>query len=394
MKIDYVATAEAHALLATIGRTEDLRLSPDNRRLAIAAFHRQQIALFDIHFDSSGSEARIELSNPRTLTSSHLQAPHGLDFIDEQHLLVANRKGQLCLFRLPEDSHAPIADAIPIDLPDRPFDSPGSLAVRRLDERLCEVWVCDNFVHRVVHLRLDYRSGYVEHRTAQLEKWLDVPDGVALNPHNQWLAVSNHNLQSVMLYGNPDSVQPSSDPQAILGGLHYPHGLRFSRSGRQLLVADAGAPYVHAYQTGVGGWQGVLMPCRSWQVVDTALFQREQKNPQEGGPKGIDLDNTQRFLAVTCSGMPLAFFDLGSQLQTDPPADCITPATPYSASQVHIELQRLQQNRSERQHAAGIVERAAEAEAWVQAMQRSRSWRLTAPLRWLAGRLRRSGATQ
>jgi len=243
--------------------------------------------------------------------------------------------------------------------------------------------VCDNSAHQVSRYRLDYRSGRVEHSEALLKQWLDIPDGIDLSQNQQWLAVSNHNLQNVMLYANPGALPATAEPQGLLGGLHYPHGIRFSHDARQILVADAGAPYVHLYREGPLGWHGVHMPCRSLAVVSAEIFQREQRNPQEGGPKGIDLDRTGRILAVTCSGMPLVFFDLAQPLQDASAPAVATPAQdPHAAGQVRIELQRQQRGHAERKE-------LAEAKAAVQAMRHSSSWRLTAPLRRVIAILRR-----
>ncbi len=394
MKIEYVATPEVHAVIAALGRTEDLRLSPSNQRLAIAAFRRQQVALFDICIDSSGAEPTVELSNARILASPHLQAPHGLDFIDDDHLLVANREGQLCLFNLPADSQTSITELVLITPQDLPLHSPGSLSVQRIDQRLCDILVCNNFTHVVTRHRLDYRTGSLESSDTILGKWLDVPDGIDAGHSHRWLAVSNHNMQSVLLYDNRHALHPHTDPQGVLTALHYPHGLRITRDDRHILVADAGAPYVHIFRSNGQGWQGVHVPHHSVRVLDEETFRREQRNPQEGGPKGIDLDRQERLLAITCSGEPLAFFDLRNTLNNShiQPAAELPPDNGQAATQVQFELQRQQQNLLTRKQATQTERQAAEAAAWVSAMRRSRSWQLTAPLRWVNGRLQRKRA--
>ena len=45
--------------------------------------------------------------------------------------------------------------------------------------------------------------------------------------------------------------------------------------------------------------------------MDDATFLRGRYNPEEGGPKGIDVDRDMSVLATTCEHQPLAFFDLG-----------------------------------------------------------------------------------
>ena len=38
------------------------------------------------------------------------------------------------------------------------------------------------------------------------------------------------------------------------------------------------------------------------------MFQRGRTNDAEGGPKGVDIDNSGTILVVTCEEQPLAFF--------------------------------------------------------------------------------------
>jgi len=45
-------------------------------------------------------------------------------------------------------------------------------------------------------------------------------------------------------------------------------------------------------------------------VLDDDTFNRGRANPQEGGPKGLDLDRSGKVMAVTCEEQALAFFSL------------------------------------------------------------------------------------
>ena len=80
-----------------------------------------------------------------------------------------------------------------------------------------------------------------------LSKDLDIPDGIAQSADGQWIAVSNHNEHTVRVYRNSISLSSSSEPNAILGRINYPHGLRFSACGQYILIADAGLPFVHIF---------------------------------------------------------------------------------------------------------------------------------------------------
>ena len=89
----------------------------------------------------------------------------------------------------------------------------------------------------------------------------------------------------------------------MLRGATYPHGLRFAADDRRLLVADAGAPYVHVFAAD-GSWQGASYPASTIRVMDDETFERARHNPQEGGPKGIDLDPRTKLLIVTSESTP------------------------------------------------------------------------------------------
>jgi hypothetical protein len=53
LEIEYRASPRATDAIASLGRTEDVRFSPSNRRLAVAAFTRNRIAVFDIDIAST-----------------------------------------------------------------------------------------------------------------------------------------------------------------------------------------------------------------------------------------------------------------------------------------------------------------------------------------------------
>jgi hypothetical protein len=80
-------------------------------------------------------------------------------------------------------------------------------------------------------------------------------------------------------------------------------------------VAAAAAPYVHVFQSDDGDWSGLRNPARTVRVLDETTFLRGRNNAKEGGPKGIDVDQTMRVLAATCEQQTLSFFDLQEMLR-------------------------------------------------------------------------------
>jgi hypothetical protein len=141
----------------------------------------------------------------------------------------------------------------------------------------------------------------------------------------------------------------------------YPHGLRFSADGHHLFVADGGAPYVHVYASDAGDWHGVRKPVASIQIMDQHRFAREQHTPQEGGPKGLDIDVSSRILAVTCESLPLAFFNARAMLEGYAP-------------DAHDQKLDLQHELMLMEQKGALINND---------VLRSKSWRLTAPLRRL-----------
>ncbi|MDG4888836.1 hypothetical protein [Mesorhizobium sp. WSM4887] len=68
---------------------------------------------------------------------------------------------------------------------------------------------------------------------------------------------------------------------------------------------------VHVYAS-EEGWKGRRTPSRSVAVLDDESFLRGRASVEEGGPKGLDIDRSNRVVAVTCQEQPLAFYGLSS----------------------------------------------------------------------------------
>ena len=92
--------------------------------------------------------------------------------------------------------------------------------------------------------------------------------------------------------------------------MSYPHGLRFSQDDKYIFVADAGAPVVHVYKMDDRRWSGEHLPVYDFQIMDDETFGRGHVNPEEGGPKGIDLSSDDQVLVVSCEEEPIVFFDV------------------------------------------------------------------------------------
>jgi len=379
MKIGYTAPDSVRDFIASIGRTEDVRFSPNNRRLAVAAFNRSRIAIFDIDIVASSAAKEVTLTGVVEFTSSCLNLPHGLDFIDDESLVVASRKGDVAIFKLPPAGIAGQPyELSPIQLlradQDSLLRSPGSVCVVGKDQVLCELLVCNNSGHSVTGHLVNRGAGCsVTSGKLLLTKWLSLPDGLCVSRDRQWLAVSNHNTHGVLLYERSRALDEHAKPDGVLRGAYFPHGLRFSSDGRFLFVADAGAPFVHVYASEGQGWRGTRSPVASFRVMEESVFLRGRQNPQEGGPKGIDIDGGMNVLVATSEHQPLVFFDLPAIL------DGISGGS--QVMDVQYEFGILEQAERLQMRAIQAEARAAKAEAQARRAGKRKSWRITAALR-------------
>lgn len=317
-----VATAiEPHApphvrdALAGLGRTEDVKFSPDNRRLALAGFSAKACMLFDIRLERHGRGRRLFIDDFAELRSDHFHDPHGFDFIGNRVLVVANRAGAVTLFDMPPPwSGGRTFDVRPFRVIDQaddagePLRTPGSVCVSRTGLWCHELLVCDTYMHRVTWHAVNTRhpTGW-QGNAVGLESGLDIPDGVTVSPDGGTVAVSNHRGNEVLLFDRR-RMSRTAEPVARLTGMDYPHGLRFSPDGRHLYTADAGRPFVFRHRRPAGGWHGTVQPVGAARVLSEEVFQRGRVNPEEGGPKGLDLTRDGSLLAITCEQQPLAVF--------------------------------------------------------------------------------------
>jgi DNA-binding beta-propeller fold protein YncE len=315
VEVPYSASEAARRAVAELGRTEDVQFSPSNRRLAVAAFHRNRIVVFDVAISRRAGKPQVALNGVVEIEAETLKGPHGLCFLDEDTLVVANREGSVEVFSVPAGSAAPNADStrrrtVPGG-PSGRIITPGSVAAVALDDDTIELLVCNNYVNSVTRHVLDKRGGFAAIADETLlQRGLDVPDGICFSPDRRWIAVSNHNTHNVLLYDRSRRLGPDSEPDGLLRNVLCPHGVRFTFDQEFILVADAAARYVNVYRKGGQTWSGTRDPVRLFEAVTPEVFARGRLNPQEGGPKGIDISKDTNVLVMTTEFHTLAFFDV------------------------------------------------------------------------------------
>ena len=308
-QIGFEAPQHVRDVIASLRRTEDVRFSPSNRRLAVVDHFAQKIVVFDVAVDPS-KDPKISITGVSQISSSHFSWPHGLDFIEDDKIIVANRGGEACIFQLPTEASAQ-CELEPLAILD--FDeisSPGSVAVTRTEHGSYEAFLCNDYVNKVTRHRFDVGDKCsVSNNTVLLRKWIQFPDGISVSKGGQWIAVSNHDTHLVLLYKNDPSLNASSTPDGVLRHF-YPHGLRFTSGDRLLVATSAGSPYVNIYHAPDSDWRGVRNPVLSMKVLSNEEYLRARVSHEDGGPKGIDVSNAMDVLVMTCEQQPLAFFDL------------------------------------------------------------------------------------
>lgn len=313
MELPCQADEAASAALGQIGRTEDIQFSPDNRRLAIAGAKADMILILSVDLGATIDDGPVRLAAPLLLTCSDFKFPHGLFWIDDTRIAVANRNGLVPIVDVPEERPGSgLVEVTPrlligAEAVDR-LVTPGSVTAVRLFDDVHDVLVCNNYTHAISRHLVDLGpDARILSSQMLLARDLDIPDGVAFSPDARWIGVSNHNHHCVHVYRNAAHLHAGMPPEGRLTGLAYPHGLRFIADGHLAFVADAGAPFVHVYRSADGDWTGDRAPALSLRVIDEATFLAGRANPQEGGPKGIDLCRDNRVLVASCEHQPVTF---------------------------------------------------------------------------------------
>ena len=335
--------------LRSLGRTEDIALAPNGRRIALAGFSEHLIGLIDVDVDvdvsvdvSPATPRAVRIGSVARIRSELLLSPHGVSFVDDEVLLVANRDGVLVAVRMPVSGQGGDVAAESWVVVDRsatvPVSRPGSVTVHSAGGGLCEAVVCDNDTHRLIRYVLDTERDLAVVDAEVLIDGLQIPDGVTVSASGEWLAVSNHESHEVFLYRYDLSLRGGTRQVGVLRGPNYPHGLSFVDDDRHLLVSDAGLPFVYVYSAPDGDWSGTRSPARVVRVMSDVVFNSGRYNPTEGGPKGLTLVPGAAMVAVTSEWQSLACFSVADLLGSSAGGQV---ATPNAASDADLTTRRI-----------------------------------------------------
>ena len=311
--VAYRMSEPVREALGRLGRTEDAQFSPSGRRLAIAGFAHQRILVLDVTLNLTAGTTGMTFETFMELESAAHALPHGLFWLDEQTLIVANRCGEVAIFAVPSVTACSTISIEPLRTLGlaQMIDSPGSVTAAAVAPDLVELLVCNNYVHTITRHLLDRRANFEPIASeVLLKQGLEVPDGIAQSASGRWIAVSNHYRNAVYLYRNDHVLDRASRPAGVLRGMRYPHGVRFSPDELSIVVADAGTPFVHVFRTGNGQWFGERNASETIRAVSDEVFLRGHSSREEGGPKGIDLTADGSLMVASCEEQTLAIFDM------------------------------------------------------------------------------------
>ncbi len=308
-------------------RTEDIRFSPSGRMLAaVATTGRVIFCRVDITSQEVRVSQRAEFSSPS------LMSPHGIEFLGEDVIAVANRMDGVIFFRVPApDTWSERDTLVPIHtMGSKWFGDTG--ASRELRGRTvstgpgsirahgCELFVCCSKANSVTSHGFQLRDGTVETGEERLvaRDGIEIPDGIAVSPDGRWMAVSDHDHQRVLIYSLQDNTQTCVLRDAALC---HPHGLCFDPSGQRLFVADAGGRKLHVFAVEKDWSTDASRSTYKIDAVEADAFDRtredteEQFRALEGGVKGIDIDPSGRVLVTTCRHQTVRFFEIQPTLR-------------------------------------------------------------------------------
>lgn len=301
-------------------RSEDIRFSPSGRLVAVVSTAKR-ILLFEV--DTGARPVRAELLT--TFVSTDLDNPHGVDWVDEEHLVVANRSAGIAFFRIPQanrwEAETPISAVSKVH--PHWFGQPGE--TRLLRKRKVVTGAGSARIHDGhVYVGSNNRNTITRHRITPgpsctegelvAQQGIEIPDSAQVSPDGRWLAVGDHDHARILIFrlGQPEPVGELTDRDML-----HPHGTTFDPTGTVLISADAGGPLLHVFHAPDGDWS---TPRRSVasnvEGVAGETFRRVQSETAravralEGGTKGIDMARDGRTVLATCRGQTLSAFAL------------------------------------------------------------------------------------
>lgn len=323
-------------------RTEDVRFSPSGRRLAVVATNGR-LLLFTVDITVKPIKVTLEVD----LYSSFLMVPHGVEFLNENVIVVANRNGKLVFFNIHKTTAWKKSEEIePFQvISSSLFGEPGKTRKLRERDLFCgpgsvrafggNLYVTCNYMNTVstYSYHFDRDVLHIKEGSVIAHEGLSVVDGIAISLDGSLMALSDHDHHRVAIYRRDDNNKNHESecekhnefkPACSLFDIdmHFPHGLRFDNKGERLFAVDAGGRFIHVFET-TSNWHSDMFhsSLKTFGIeLDAFNKSRDAVSDEfrllEGGGKGLDIDPSGQILVVTCRNQSLRFFEIEPKKQT------------------------------------------------------------------------------
>ena len=302
-------------------RSEDVHFSPSGKNLAIATT-RGNILYFDV--DISARPVRVY---PRMVFKSDtLRAPHGIDFLTDELIVVANRRGCLNFYQIPhinscaQETHLESL----VNMDSEWFGSIGELRLYG-DRQIAtgpgsvrihgnSLYVTCNLKNTVTECQLTFDCDEIEVGAERviIQNGIDIADGLAFSHDGNWLAISDHGNRRVIVLDRSTNEISCTLRDA---DLQHPHGLCFDSDHNRIITSDSGGKCLHIFETDDNWSSDQSSSTFTCEGVDDAIFKKtqsqvpEKRRALEGGIKGIDFDPGSKTFVTTCRYQMLRFFE-------------------------------------------------------------------------------------
>lgn len=302
-------------LLKSVKRAEDVQISPNGKMLAIADIKGNQIVLFSIAF----AEGEAILSRGSRVVANDILAPHGLAWIGENLLAVANRGGMVTFHRIDDlkEGINEIPSVFSISGEQgHLIEHPGSILYRKRSRKIFEIFICNNFSDMVSQHLFSIQDGEISILEDRCLLFNDfkTPDGFALSKGEKTLFVSDHLGKRVLAYEFGNFAPGAAKGEIV--NCAYPHGLVQHPQTGTLFIAGAGERCIHVVKDDGSGWRSITKPCYTFEMMSMEQFLPTHINIEDGGPKGITITPGGRYLVVSSQARPLSIFDVDSILNS------------------------------------------------------------------------------
>jgi len=299
-------------------RSEDVRFSPSGNRLIVATTENK-LLLFQV--DVASVPINVKLLT--ALTSNDLDSPHGVDWINEDTIVVANRRAGLALFQVPKcDTWVSETSIQALSTHQSSwFGAAGEL--REVNGRMVMTGPGSSRISQgYVYVGCNYKGTVTRHDFNNMAAFsqgelvakenIKIPDSSAVSPNGIFLVVSDHENGRLLVFRLGDSFPCGeiSDPCLI-----HPHGVVFDCSGSLLICADAGSRNLFLFHSPSGDWSSKISKAATCvEALEIGIFDRvRQETPKrfrnlEGGYKGVDIIYNGKVIVTTCRGQTVQFF--------------------------------------------------------------------------------------